>query len=309
LVREWLAGTILFLSFAPTAAFAQDAALDSAQIYSVATEKTIGGTGFLVSFQDELYAVAAIQPYEGLSPTNFIASKGAEVQLGPRVFSQKDVQVLRVERRLSDLSDPFAFSGPSAPAAGARIAVVIHAGVMAEAPQEKASVVVLGKAISGEELEMEKAFRASQAAGSPVVSLDSGAVIGVVTHAGDAEPTTRVRFEPLQFRGEAGPEWKPEMFVGSWAASTGAMTTLVTLETDGSFIAKYLVGSNFIGKVEGRWELSNREIVWRYDKDYNGMFPVDVDANRVVTVSKDAFSLRERQGIVTVFTRKTERPE
>jgi hypothetical protein len=99
------------------------------------------------------------------------------------------------------------------------------------------------------------------------------------------------------------------MFVGSWAASNGAMTTLVTLETDGSFIAKYLVGSNFVGKVEGRWELRTREIVWRYDQDYNGLFTVDEDANRIVSVSKESFSLREREGVVTVFTRKTERPE
>jgi hypothetical protein len=296
---------MLFLSFASRQAAPQDARLDSAQIYSVSTEKTVAGTGFLVAFQDELYAVAAVHPYEGLAPTNFIAAKGAEVQLGPRIFSQKDVQVLRVERRLSDASDPFAFSGPSTPAAGGRIAVVIHAGVMAEAPPGKASVVVFGKAVSEEELEMEKAFRAGGAAGSPVVSLDSGAVVGVVTHGGDAEPTTRVQFEPFLFRGEAGPEWKAEMFAGSWAASNGAMTTLVTLQTDGSFTARYLVGASFVGKVEGRWELRDREIVWRYDEDYNGLFSVDEDKNKVVSVSKDTFSLREREGVVTVFTRKT----
>lgn len=99
------------------------------------------------------------------------------------------------------------------------------------------------------------------------------------------------------------------MFVGNWAASNGAMTTLVTLQTDGSFTAKYLVGSSFVGKVEGRWELRTREIVWLYDKDYNGLFSVDEDANRIVSVSKDSFSLREREGMVTVFTRKTAQPE
>jgi hypothetical protein len=297
---------VLFMLSAPAM---QETALDTAQIYSVSTEKTIAGTGFLVAFQDELYAVAAVHPYEGLAPTNFIGAKGAEVQLGPRVFSHKDVQVLRVERRLSDASDPFAFGGPSAPTAGARLAVVIHSGAMAEPPPGKPSVVVFGKAATGEELELEKPFRPTQTAGSPVVSLDTGAVVGVVTHEGDGEPTTRVKFEPLLFRGEAGPQWKAEMFVGSWVASNGAMTTLVTLGTDGSFNAKYLVGSSFVGKVEGRWELRNREIVWRYDQDYNGLFSVDEDANRIVSVSKDSFSLREREGVVTVFTRKTAQPE
>jgi len=278
------------------------------QIYAVMTERGVNGSGFLISFQDEVYAVAPLDPTNGSPATVLFAMNGAEVQVGSRVASQKGIQVLRIERRLSDSSSPFDYSGPPALEAGARLGIVnrdeVIEGILRSAPTS-----LQGSGTSPPELEIEasKPFHVVRSFGAPVVSLESGTVVGVVMRAGEEGPSNTVRFEPLVFRGETGPEWTAAMFVGSWVAGSSAIVTVATLEADGSFVAKWAVGSTVVGKVSGRWEFYGREITFTYD-EYSG-FPVGQDVNRVLSVSKSEFTTRQRDGGIIVFTRKVDRPE
>jgi hypothetical protein len=277
------------------------------QIYAVMTERGVSGSGFLISFEDEVYAVAPLDPTDS-PPTVLFAMNGAEVQVGSRVASQKGIQVLRIERRLSDSSSPFDYSGSPALEAGTRLGVV-NQGEVIEGILRSASTSIPASATSPPELEIEasKPFHVLRSFGAPVVSLESGAVVGVVMRADEEGPSSTVRFEPLVFRGETGPEWVAGSFVGSWVTGSSAVVTVATLDADGSFVARWAVGSTIVGKVSGRWEFSDREIGFTYDE--NSGFPVGRDVNRVLSVSKSEFTIRQRDGGITVFTRKVDRPD
>lgn len=279
--------------------------LNPAQLYSVATERAIAGTGFLILHGGECYAVTGVQPFRGYLPTSLFALNGAEVQLGPRVHTQTDIQVLRVERRLSDPSEPLSYPGPHRLETGARLTVVFHEGILEGTlrapPKPEAGASAL--------LQMEGDARfqaAAHEAGSPVLSLASQEVVGVVTGIDDGEQTTIVSFEPLLFGAKAPAPVTPKMLAGTWLSGFGAMVTEVTLSDDGRFLARYFVANSFVGKVSGRWSVEGRELTWEFDED-NGLVERKRDVNAVLEISADRFSVRERSGSVTVFTRKPSR--
>lgn len=269
-----------------------------AQVYAVVSERDVAGTGFLIDFEDETFAVTSVNAHDG-SPTSLIGPDHAEVQLGPRVYSQPNVQIFHIERRLTDSSAPLTYRGPPALEPGERLAVVTLYGVV--------TVGTLRGPQSARVFEMltETPVHAPEASGSPVLSVDSGSVVGVVTEVDDEERVNVFTFETMRFDGVEALELTDEMFVGSWVTGSGAMVTEVTFERNGSFVAKFFVGTSFVGKVGGLWKLQPEwDLVWTYDKD-NGLIPSDQeDRNGIVRFSSSQFSVRESDGSLTVFTRK-----
>lgn len=272
--------------------------LRDAQVYAVVSERDVAGTGFLIDFENETFAVTSVSAHVG-SPTSLIGPDHAEVQLGPRVYSQTNVQIFHIERRLTDSSEPLAYDGPATLEPGDRLAVVTLYGTV--------TIGTLRGSRSLRTLDMvtESPVHAPEASGSPVISLDSRAVVGVVTEVDDEERVNVFTFEPVAFDGVEALELTPEMFVGLWVTGSGAMVTEVTVEPNGRFVAKFFVATSFVGKVAGQWELQPEwKLVWTYDKD-NGLIPSDrVDDNAILRFSNSQFSVRERDGSVTVFTRK-----
>ena len=279
----------------------------NAQVYAVVSERDIAGTGFLIGFEDETYAVTSVSGHDG-SPTSLVGPDHAEVQLGPRVYAQNDIQLFQIERRLTDPSEPFAYDGPSSFRSGERLAVVTLYGIVVfgtlrgDAPKD---ALLPGRTQTTLEIATDEPVHAPDASGSPVISIDSGTVVGVVTGVDHEEHVSVFAFEPLAFDGVDMSELTNDMFVGRWLTGSGAMVTEIALEPDGAFVAKFLVGSSFLGKVTGHWELQpERQLVWTYDKD-NGLIRSDrIDNNKILRYSRNQFSVRELDGSISVFTRK-----
>ena len=272
----------------------EELALESSRVYVVVYPTEVTGTGFLIRYGDEIYGVTALR--DGAAPTTFAGPDGAEVQLGSRVYADAHLQVLRVELRLNDPSEPFEYSTEAASESAEELAVIglydIARGTRRGDSEELLEVVT------------EQGSRAQDIRGSPVVSLSSGAVVGIVTKADDEEKASIFSFEPLRLDGFDTLELTDEMLVGRWATSTSAMVTELELRPEGRFVATFLVSGSFVGKVSGRWELRGQKLVWRYDKD-NGLVPADrEDTNAILEFSRERFTLREIDGRVSVYTKR-----
>ena len=90
----------------------------------------------------------------------------------------------------------------------------------------------------------------------------------------------------------------PCRYVGTWAASRGAVTYKVTLAQDGQFIAAPLENAPRDAEtITGSWGFANKKMIWLYD---NGHF-WPPDANPIKDESDGAFTLVEVNGSTTRY--------
>jgi hypothetical protein len=87
-------------------------------------------------------------------------------------------------------------------------------------------------------------------------------------------------------------------YVGTWAATRGAVTYNVTLDVDGRFVAE--PGANAPpspAQITGAWSAAGSTLVWVYDS--GPVWPPDI--NPISDSANDSFTLREVNGSTTRY--------
>ncbi|MDR0716649.1 MAG: hypothetical protein LBF50_04440, partial [Azoarcus sp.] len=91
----------------------------------------------------------------------------------------------------------------------------------------------------------------------------------------------------------------PKKFVGTWRASQSNCIYLHELKEDGGFVSTPVECSISNSHYRGKWSAHKDKMIWLADEVR--MWPPDI--NTVRWLDKDSFTLTERDGAITEFSR------
>jgi hypothetical protein len=97
---------------------------------------------------------------------------------------------------------------------------------------------------------------------------------------------------------EARADERGVRLAGTWHSQASTTASVTTLYRQGRFRTAFMDGDSEIGSVTGNWRLEGDSFVWIYDGSELE------DRNPILTLSDDAFSLREANGDVSSFYRQ-----
>ena len=92
---------------------------------------------------------------------------------------------------------------------------------------------------------------------------------------------------------------RAEQLAGTWYSRADTTNTVTTLYRQGRFKTAFLDGEREIGRISGSWRLDGNSFAWTYDGSGRE------DRNPILSLTDDAFSLRELNGDVSIFYRQS----
>ena len=98
---------------------------------------------------------------------------------------------------------------------------------------------------------------------------------------------------------QARDDHRSGQLTGTWYSQADTTNAVTTLYHQGRFKTAFLVGEHEIGRVSGSWRLDGNCFAWTYDGSGRE------DRDPILSLSDDAFTLREANGDVSVFTRQS----
>jgi hypothetical protein len=283
--------------------------------YELLTGEGLERSGFVIRHADKFFGVASLHQFDGKSPLTLVDPlKGDLVRLDKaRVFKQNDVQVLPVRAPSSKLQF-LSYLPHFSLRPGDEVIVLGSAGdVVAGTLTARGMRGASYQSSDGPrrlEARALKPFRMAGGSGGPIIHKRTGAVVGVVLTADDAEQARLIGFETLCFGISTSkppaksPASNPGVNQLISVFPGGRHVTTITFTRDGTFHGSFKADSK-VTLFSGKWTLRDGNLNYEYTAS-SGDIPLPVgtkDHDQMIAISKDRYVIQNAQGVRETYVR------